>query len=337
MSIDLPSFQLMLHCLEHVTPCKWADFITKNAKNSEIRDQTLTLVESHEKSDHWLPRADDESRISICDQWAGAKAEIIPSPGDLFPEQDIELKAVIGRGTANLIFKAQQIRVPSNQFAIKTPSNCNHPEKRYARFVREYDVHRKAEHPNVVRIFSYGKLKEDQPFLAMEYLDGIPFGQFLLQSEYSIETKFGILAQACSTIADLHDRGVTHGDMSPDNLVVIQDQGKSHLKLIDFGKAICQETTKYPVSRARTSETDLPSDLEKNRRRDIRAIAYLLYSFLSMQDHAMLLEGKYGRQLTDDLISLQSSIQWEGDASEISDTRRLTAEFSKLAAQMHLG
>ena len=61
----------MLHCLEHVTPCKWADFITKNAKNSEIRDQTLTLVESHEKSDHWLPRADDESRISICDQWAG--------------------------------------------------------------------------------------------------------------------------------------------------------------------------------------------------------------------------------------------------------------------------
>ncbi len=337
MSIDLPSFQLMLHCLEHVTPCDWATFISENAKTSEIRHQTLALVDSHEKSDHWLPRADDESRISISDQWEGAKAKTILSPGDLFPEHDIELNALIGRGTANLIFKAQQIRVPSNRFAIKTPSNCNYPEKRYSQFVREYNVHRKAEHPNVVRILSYGKLKEDQPFLAMEYLDGIPFGQFLLHSEYSVETKFRILAQACSTIADLHDRGITHGDLSPDNLVVIQDQGKIHLKLIDFGKAICQETTNHPVSCARNSKTDLPSDLEKNRRRDIRAIAYLLYSFLSMQDHAMLLEGKHGRQLTDDLISLQSSIQWEGDASEISDTRTLTAEFSKIAAQMDRG
>ena len=123
MSIDLPSFQLMLHCLEHVTPCNWANYITKNATTPEIRDQTLTLVESHEKSDDWLPRADDETRISIRDHWEGAKAEKILSPGDLFPEHDIELNAVIGRGTANLIFKAQQIRVPSNQFAIKTPSN----------------------------------------------------------------------------------------------------------------------------------------------------------------------------------------------------------------------
>lgn len=337
MSIDLPSFQLMLHCLEHVTPCNWANYITKNATTPEIRDQTLTLVESHEKSDDWLPRADDETRISIRDHWEGAKAEKILSPGDLFPEHDIELNAVIGRGTANLIFKAQQIRVPSNQFAIKTPSNCNHPDKQYARFVREFNIHRKAEHPNVVRIFSYGKLKEDQPFLAMEYLDGIPFGQFLLQSEYSVETKFGTLAQACSTIADLHDRGITHGDMSPDNLVVIQDQGKSHLKLIDFGKAICRETTKHPLSHATNKEIDLPLDLEKNRRRDIRAIAYLLYSFLSMQDHAMLLEGKYGRQFIDEVISLQSSIRWEGDASEISDTRTLTSEFSKLAEQMNRG
>ena len=171
----------------------------------------------------------------------------------------------------------------------------------------------------------------------MEHVKGIPFGQFLLHSEHSVETKFGVLAQACSTIADLHDRGITHGDMSPDNLVVTQDQGKNHLKLIDFGKAICQETTKHPLLDATNEDTDLPSEIEKNRRRDIRAIAYLLYSFLSMQDHAMLLEGKYGRQLTDDLISLQSSIQWEGDASKISDTRRLTAEFSKLAAQMNLG
>lgn len=337
MSIDLPSFQLMLHCLEHVTPCNWSDFINQNAKTSEIRDQTLRLVESHEKSDHWLPRADEEARISICDQWEGVKAEKVLSPGDQFAEHDIELNTLIGRGTANLIFKAQQIRVPSNQFAIKTPSNCNHPQKRYARFVREYNIHRKAEHPNVVRIFSYGKLKEDQAFLAMEYLDGIPFGQFLLRSDYSVETKFGLLTQACSTIADLHDRGITHGDMSPDNLVVTQDQGNSHLKLIDFGKAICLETTKHPPSCATNKIDDLPLDIEKNRRRDIRAIAYLLYSFLSMQHHAMLLEGQYGRQLTDELISLQSSIQWEGDASEISDTRTLTAEFSRVAERMDLG
>jgi len=337
VSIDLPSFQLMLHCLENVTPCNWERYITQNAETAEIREQTLTLVDSHEKSDRWLPCGDDESRVTICDQWEGVRAERVLAPGDQFPEQDIELSELIGQGTANLIFKAQQIRVPSNQFVIKTPSNCNHPKKRYARYVNEYNIHRKAEHPNVVRIFSYGKLKENQPFLAMEHVKGIPFGQFLLHSEHSVETKFGVLAQACSTIADLHDRGITHGDMSPDNLVVTQDQGKNHLKLIDFGKAICQETTKHPLLDATNEDTDLPSEIEKNRRRDIRAIAYLLYSFLSMQDHAMLLEGKYGRQLTDDLISLQSSIQWEGDASKISDTRRLTAEFSKLAAQMNLG
>ena len=67
------------------------------------------------------PRADDESRISICDQWAG-KSRDNPFTRDLFPEHDIELKAVIGQGTANLIFKAQQDPCAEQSIAIKTPS-----------------------------------------------------------------------------------------------------------------------------------------------------------------------------------------------------------------------
>jgi len=315
-----------MHCLEYVDPTDWTTYVSMHADSQEIRDQTLELMNSHRLEDHWLPKNDDGSRLSIRDHWVGAVAIAQPNPGDQFIEQDIELGEILGRGTANLVFQACQIRVRNNCFVVKTPIHCNQPQKRLTQYRIEHDIQSRAYHPNVAQIYSYGLLSKDRPFLAMELLEGKKLGQFLLQSDQSISIKLGVIIQICSTIADLHQRGISHGDLNPDNVIVVDQEETPIPKIIDFGKAkrdctVSQLPPRESVqSFCKASGQDctaceLDTPFKTNLLRDLRSISHLLYMFLTVHHHQRLIAERYGDDIATQLIDLQQSIQWENDGS----------------------
>jgi eukaryotic-like serine/threonine-protein kinase len=91
-------------------------------------------------------------------------------------------------------------------------------------------------HPNIVKTYEYGTLNTGEPFMSMEWIDGVGLN-FLVETrspglkDKSIE----YLSQLCNAVDYMHKQRFLHRDLCPRN-VMVTNEGK--IKLIDFGLTI---------------------------------------------------------------------------------------------------
>ena len=108
-----------------------------------------------------------------------------------------------------------------------------HAHEARVRFDREAEILRSLLHVNVVAFYEIGD-EDGTPYLAMEYLDGVPLTTFA--GRPWTET-VPLLVQAAHGLEYLSSRGIVHRDLSPDNVLVIRRGGERIVKLLDFGVA----------------------------------------------------------------------------------------------------
>jgi serine/threonine protein kinase len=74
--------------------------------------------------------------------------------------------------------------------------------------------------------------------VVMEYLSGGElFDKLIASGAYSEREASKVLRAVCSTIAHLHHRGIVHGDIKPENIMLKDENADADLELIDFGMA----------------------------------------------------------------------------------------------------
>jgi serine/threonine-protein kinase len=102
------------------------------------------------------------------------------------------------------------------------------------RFRRESSILRSIEHPGIVRILDAGEDDDDRAFTVMELLEGETLARRLARSGgmRTVDAR-PILLGLASALAVLHDRGVVHGDLKPENVFLTKDA--PFVKLVDFG------------------------------------------------------------------------------------------------------
>jgi FixJ family two-component response regulator len=102
----------------------------------------------------------------------------------------------------------------------------------FDRFLQEYELIAKLDHPNIVRIFDLG-VADDHAFIAMEYCSS---GSLKLRIVRGLdpETSFNLMRQIAGALGELHDAGIMHRDLKPTNVMFRDDDS---LVLIDFGLA----------------------------------------------------------------------------------------------------
>jgi serine/threonine protein kinase/tetratricopeptide (TPR) repeat protein len=104
------------------------------------------------------------------------------------------------------------------------------------RFRREFRALTRINHPNVIRVESYGDL-HGHPFIAMEYVEG-PDLHSLIRSFRGWEPLKRwrrveeILVDLCRALAAIHRRGLVHRDLKPSNVLIAK---AGSCKLTDFG------------------------------------------------------------------------------------------------------
>ncbi|GBB91176.1 hypothetical protein RclHR1_18310004 [Rhizophagus clarus] len=105
--------------------------------------------------------------------------------------------------------------------------------------VHEIKLHREINsHENIVNFYGITR-KENQNdptkeyLLVMENVDGKPLRNYLKENfkNLSWEDKYKLAYQLTYTISFLHDKGIVHGDLNSDNILVHKDI----IKLTDFG------------------------------------------------------------------------------------------------------
>jgi serine/threonine protein kinase len=91
----------------------------------------------------------------------------------------------------------------------------------------------RVNHPNVVTIFFVGK-QNDEPFLAMELVQGQPLSERIKSQPLSFPKIVGLGLQIADALKFAQRLDIIHGDIKPSNLLV---QENDTVKLSDFGMA----------------------------------------------------------------------------------------------------
>jgi len=104
-----------------------------------------------------------------------------------------------------------------------------------ARFEREANILKQLKHPHIVRLIAHGKINKQNPYIAMEFIDGEALDRALARrGKLSWEEVLAYGKQLCEALQYAHEKGIIHRDLKPSNLMITRE---GILKLTDFGIA----------------------------------------------------------------------------------------------------
>ena len=147
------------------------------------------------------------------------------------------LEKKIGQGGMGAVFRAQDLEL-GESLAIKFLAAGMVDEEILGRFRQEVSLSRQFSHPNVIRMYDIGSYGENK-FMTMELLEGQDLGSIVKPGPLPIDKGIALLIQAANALAIVHDHGVVHRDVKPDNFFLTKD---GVLKVMDFGIAKRQAT-----------------------------------------------------------------------------------------------
>lgn len=90
-------------------------------------------------------------------------------------------------------------------------------------------------HKNIVNVYEYFE-ENNTAYIVMEFLDGCTLGEYMEKNDgkLSLDRGIEIILHICDALKDVHENGIIHRDISPDNIFMCKD---GTIKLIDFGAA----------------------------------------------------------------------------------------------------
>jgi serine/threonine protein kinase len=102
------------------------------------------------------------------------------------------------------------------------------------RFLIERQILAKLAHPNVARLLDGGATDSGQPYVVMDYVEGVPIDRFCDLHRLSITDRLELFRTVCGAVEYAHQNLVVHRDLKPANILVTRDGVP---KLLDFGIA----------------------------------------------------------------------------------------------------
>jgi serine/threonine protein kinase len=186
------------------------------------------------------------------------------------------LMGPLGRGGVCEVYEAVDV-VDSRAAALKmaTPSLA-HTDWVRRMVRREAEITDRLRHPSVPRVYGVGEAALPSgivvPYLVLELLRGVSLAGRLGSGPMPQHEALRIAATVADVLAVAHRRGVTHGDLSPMNIMMTRDGAK----IIDFGLAKEARGSAAPPGSAVGPEDTGPAQ-------DVYALGVLLYHMLTGQ------------------------------------------------------
>jgi tRNA A-37 threonylcarbamoyl transferase component Bud32 len=112
------------------------------------------------------------------------------------------------------------------------------------RFVREARLATQIKHPNVAILYDFSRLPDGSFYMVWEHIEGQDIGDWVRRNgplPTPLAIRLGI--QALRGLEAVHTAGIIHRDLSPDNLMLMENARKQPwIKIIDLGLAKNLET-----------------------------------------------------------------------------------------------
>lgn len=152
--------------------------------------------------------------------------------GELF-EDKFEILSVLGRGANGIVYKARHLLLQTFAALKVINQNSSDPELASQRFQKEAALLSSFDHPNIVKLHSYGILPDGRQYMALEFIEGEPLSALIARSgPLQYARAIAIFKQICSALSYSHSRDVVHRDIKPENVMIDADE---KAKILDFG------------------------------------------------------------------------------------------------------
>ena len=146
-----------------------------------------------------------------------------------------EIDRLLGRGGMGAVYLAHRADGSfEQQVAIKLIDLPLATDLFRERFRQERQILAGLTHPLIARLLDGGLTSEGEPFLVMEYVDGIPIHRFCEANRLSLSERLSLFGRVCEAVQFAHQNLVVHRDLKPDNILVTPDGTP---RLLDFGTA----------------------------------------------------------------------------------------------------
>ena len=181
-------------------------------------------------------------------------------PG-LASEARYRVEKVLGRGGVGQVVAVRDREI-GRAVARKTLRDGALADDALVRkFLIEARVTAQLEHPNIIPIYDLGVSVDGTPFYTMRVVEkhslANVLGSELLMADWPLARMLGALSQVCRALAYAHSKGVLHGDIKPEN-VLLGDFGEVYLA--DWGLTRVQPHSPVRTSRS-TSAPPAPHSL----------------------------------------------------------------------------
>ena len=141
----------------------------------------------------------------------------------------------IGRGGMGSVWQAERIDGKlKRQVALKIPYAGPFQRELAERLARERDILAGLEHPNIARLYDADVSAQGQPFLVLEYVDGVAINEYCDRQRLALRERLVLFLQVLGAVQYAHTHLVIHRDLKPSNILITTD---GIARLLDFGIA----------------------------------------------------------------------------------------------------
>jgi eukaryotic-like serine/threonine-protein kinase len=175
----------------------------------------------------------------------GPESTLCPPPLEVAPDPapaagrigPYRLLRVLGEGGMGTVYLAEQTEPITRQVALKLIRSGTFDRHRQRRFEAERQALARMSHPFIAQVYEAGTAPDGQPYIAMEYVPGLPITNYCERHRLSLAARLDLFIAICDGVQHAHQKAVLHRDLKPTNILVTESEGGAIPKIIDFGLA----------------------------------------------------------------------------------------------------
>jgi serine/threonine-protein kinase len=181
------------------------------------------------------------------------------------------------------VFRGKDLRTGS-PVALKIPDpEMENDPVFFERFRREEEIGRSLDHPGILKVIADDQ--RSQMYIVTEWFDGATLRQTMGGQRLTHERSVRIAVNIANVLSYIHNRGVLHRDLRPENILVGDND---QIKLINFGAATKTGARRITFTNMAqvvgVSEYVSPEELNGKRddaRSDVYSLGVILYEMLT--------------------------------------------------------
>jgi len=156
----------------------------------------------------------------------------------------------LGQGGVGVVYLAHDEKLHDKRVVVKVLLEKSQANKWFVqKFHQEKEALARVDHPGVVGIVDSGELAEGEPYIVMQFVDGISLREAVKVNPegLALERVASIVKQAGAALSAVHAQKIFHRDLKPENIMLQQlGRDEEQVKILDFGVAKVKESLIAP-------------------------------------------------------------------------------------------